>query len=72
MKHLIILPEGWRCSLEDCPPGFFVTPDGSLCLKTEYRNEAGDMQVYNGAGESYHGPKEDVQPVKAIWDYIEY
>lgn len=35
MKRMIVEPDGWPCTLEECPPGHFVI-DGQLCFKTEY------------------------------------
>lgn len=70
MRRLIIEPDGWPCKLSECPPGHFVFDD-SLCFKTEY----GDLEVYNEAGECFHGGVTEpekrsalmVQPVKCLW-----
>lgn len=74
MKQLILVPEGWPCTLRECPPGNFVLND-QLCFKTEYGafKSVGDTKVpgdqikwtvthdvdaYNSAGE-HMGVKED-------------
>ena len=63
MKTLKIVPDGWPCSLLECPPGFFVC-DGQLCFKTEY----GDCECYNSAGETFCRENSiEVQPVAAEW-----
>lgn len=69
-RELIVKPDGWPCSLGECPPGFFVFND-SLCFKTGY----GDLEVYCESGEAFWGgakTKEDiatliVQPVTSEW-----
>ncbi len=72
MRQLIINPEGWPCSLRECPPGHFLWED-TLCFKTEYckdQNET-EMEVYNGAGERfcYKGNgTEIVQPIVINWE----
>lgn len=64
-----IVPDGWQCSLEDAPPGPFVSVANPnlLCFKSEYSDESGPI-AYNSAGERYHGggPKTVVQPVEMI------
>lgn len=63
MQTLKIVPDGWPCTLEECPPGFFVC-EKQLCFKTEY----GQNECYNSAGETFCGEKtEYVQPVVAEW-----
>ena len=72
MKRMIIKPEGWKCKLYECPPGFFVFND-HLCFKTEY---GPDLEVFNEGGEYFWGgvkTKEEraeleVQPVEVLWD----
>lgn len=71
--QLVLVPEGWLCSLGECRPGFFVYK-GNLCLQTEYAG-----CVYCGSGEVFWGDtgtKEirqalQVQPVKAKWEEVE-
>jgi hypothetical protein len=36
MKRLVLEPQGWPCTLEECPPGLFLHRD-SVGFKTEYR-----------------------------------
>jgi hypothetical protein len=36
MKKLTVVPNGWQCTLKDCPPGLFLIND-CLGIKTEYR-----------------------------------
>ena len=74
MKQLIIVPDGWPCTLAECPPGFFVIEE-SLCLKSEY----GDNEAYVDSGEYFARgttSKEKranviVQPVKAVWQEVD-
>ena len=73
MKSLVVKPDGWPCSLVECPPGFFVF-EGNLCLKTEYGLE--DLEVFNCGGEVFWGgakTKEErrtliVQPAYCEWE----
>jgi hypothetical protein len=74
MKQLVIVPDGWPCTLAECRPGFFVSKE-SLCLKSEY----GTNDAYVESGEYFAGgaaTKEEralliVQPVKAVWEEVE-
>ena len=61
MKTVTLVPDGWECSVEECPPGFFWY-QGQLCFKTEYRSN-GDIEVYNSAGETFMPRQVTVQPV---------
>lgn len=78
MKRLILEPNGWECTLGECLAGLFVFDD-SICFKTEYRTENGDMEVYCESGEVFIGSsnsKEErdnliVQPVVVHWDYYD-
>ena len=69
MKRLVINPSGWPCSLEDCPPGFFLYLE-QLCFKTEYRVD-NEIQVYCGSGETFCVDNATVQPVWAEWETYE-
>ena len=65
MRKLLIEPDGWPCTLVECPPGPFInveSPD-MLCFKSEYRNDDNKMMAYNSAGEFYHSDAL-VQPVR--------
>ena len=66
MRRLIILPNGWKCTLEECPPGHFTFED-SLYFKGDYGKS------FNGAGEFLClEDSELVQPVRAHWEEYEY
>lgn len=60
MKKLIIVPDGWKCKLNECPPGFFVY-DNQLCFKTEYD------EVYCSSGETFCVDNPEVQRVVEEW-----
>ena len=65
MKTLSIKPDGWPCTLLECPPGFFVYED-SLCFKTEYDQDI--VEAYCESGETFCKEKTTiVQPVEAVW-----
>jgi hypothetical protein len=72
MKRLVMVPDGWPCSLGESRPGFFIWQD-NLCFKDEY-GSAGNS--FNSAGEIFWGgvtTKEDrsrlvVQPVEPTWE----
>lgn len=75
MKQLIIKPDGWPCTLAECPPGHFLHGD-HLAFKSEY----GDNDAYCDNGEYFVGgagiEKEKrsqimVQPVKYEWEEVE-
>lgn len=65
-----IVPDGWPCSLADCPPGPFVTladPE-LLCFKSKYRykskeflwvedNDSRYCVALNSAGEYFDPPE---------------
>lgn len=68
MKKLILKPEGWPCSIEECPPGFFVFNDVHVGFKTEYHSGEGGVQAYNEAGEHFVPRKIMVQPVYPVWE----
>jgi len=75
MKKLVLKPEGWACTLEECPAGLFVFND-SICFKSEYRTDEGQLEAYNEAGEFFWGgtktyserAKLVVQPVISEWE----
>ena len=41
------------CTLANCPPGLFMSPDGYMGLKTEYANERGGSEAYVVASGEY-------------------
>ncbi len=73
----ILEPNGWMCTLEECPPGpLIVLPiktdqfvGGHLAFKSEYRSAEMKMLAYNEAGE-YLCINSDrlVQPVAFKWE----
>lgn len=68
MKTLILTPNGWPCSLRECPTGLFVQ-NGKIGFKTA------DHQLFNMDGVAYWSKvtkdkcerKGVVQPVKSEW-----
>lgn len=71
MKILKIVPYGWPCSLEECPPGHLVFGGEHLGYKTEYSNGVGKIDAYNAGGETLCiSETEIVQPVIAEWEEI--
>lgn len=52
MKTYTIEPQGWPCTLEECPPGHFVKDD-QLCFKSEYRTQAGMVEAFCCSGEYF-------------------
>ncbi|QIG68667.1 hypothetical protein EVB67_017 [Rhizobium phage RHph_TM3_3_14B] len=65
MRRLVIQPEGWPCSYEECRPGFFVL-DGDLFLKSEYGGDG-----YCSSGEAFALRNSEVQPVTYTWEVYE-
>jgi len=65
MKTLILKPDGWPLTIEECPPGAFEYEE-QVCFKTEYGTEA-DLQVFNSAGETFQPRKILVQPLDYEW-----
>lgn len=67
---LIIRSYGKPCSLEDCPPGAFLSK-GQLCFKSEYGRACPGgsserlLEVFNSAGEYFYG-EGLVQPVEMV------
>lgn len=74
MKRLVLEPDGWPCTLEECPPGLFLCQK-DICFKTEYRTEKGNIESYCDSGEFFWGGcstpddvgKIIVQPMKSLW-----
>lgn len=66
-KRYVIIPNGWKCTLLEAPPGPFVCGEEAteLCFKTEYRQDDGRVMAYNSAGEFFCAEGNDtiVQPV---------
>lgn len=74
MKQLILVPDGWPCSLDECPPGLFVWND-HIGFKTSYKADDDAMEVYSASGDAFwyggrnysERSKIIVQPVSAEW-----
>lgn len=62
MKQIKVLPDGWKCLIEECPPGFFYYK-GQLCFKSEYGKNDGSIEVFCSSGEYFMPRKIKVQPV---------
>lgn len=75
MKRLVLQPIGWKCTLNECPPGLFVF-DESVGFKSEYRTNDGNLEAFCKNGEYFWGGastqeqrgKNIVQPVNAVWE----
>lgn len=68
MKKLIAKPNGWPCTLEECPPGLFVYED-EICFKSEYINEIGKIEAFCESGEYFCKEANiTVQPVIVEWE----
>ncbi len=73
-----IVPVGWPCTLEECPPGPFIwftylerpmIACDHLCFKSEYRMDWDTARVmaFNEAGEFFAlGNDTQVQPVEMV------
>lgn len=53
-RIMSIEPEGWPCTLAECPPGLFEY-NGSIGFKSEYLNSEGNIEAFNSAGEFFWG-----------------
>jgi hypothetical protein len=64
MKKILIIPHGWPCTLNECPPGHFMIDD-ELCFKAVHVTAMGGCPVaYFSTGGGYmKDPDELVQPV---------
>lgn len=54
MKEYKAIPNGWVCTLLECPPGHFMFEE-HLCFKTEYRTDNGELEVFCESGEAFWG-----------------
>ena len=65
MKQLVLKPNGWPCTLEECPPGIFVCGE-NIGFKSEYSNDK--TEAFCESGEYFcAGDDKIVQPVTAEW-----
>lgn len=74
-KQFVVVPEGWPCSVEDCPPGLFVCDD-RLCLKTNHLTNGpyccGTGEIFwGGTGNEEDRQTLQVQPVVAVWEAMD-
>ena len=76
-KRLVIVPAGWPCTFEECPPGPFIPVDAMehLCFKSAHRmpdegsGQPQGLMAFNSAGEfwcdtGYDGKATMVYPVR--------
>ena len=87
MRKCFIIPDGWRRTFQECPPGFFMIAkdiddnkkDANLFLKSEYSNNDGKQDAYCCSGEYFWGGTDTVkernkiivQPVITEWREVE-
>lgn len=71
-QELIILPNGFPCSLGECEPGFFIH-ENNLCFKDEYRGAYCDTGEAFWAGTDNEKDRDKiiVQPVVYEWRLFE-
>lgn len=75
MKKLVLNQNGEPCMLKKCPTGLFIF-NNSVCMKSEYYTDKGEIEAYNEVGEFFWGGTESyverdkliVQPVTAGWE----
>ena len=78
MKTLTLKPDGWPCTLIECPSGHFLYKD-EVGFKSKYGNNEGHIEAFCETGEMFWAgtsTHEDrhkviVQPLIAEWEYIE-
>lgn len=69
---LVLEPDGFECTLGDCPPGFFLSGE-ELCFKSEYMPDRRGGDAYCDSGEFFQGPEGTdralvvVKPLKHVW-----
>lgn len=76
MKKLVVAPNGWPCTLAECPPGLF-TYNEALAVKSEYRSAEGygTVKAYLADDGEFFAPLSDktacdrlvVQPCVYKW-----
>ena len=80
MRMLVAKPDGWPCTLAECPPGHMVSValyqgDNRVWFKSEYFTSTGKIEAYeayNEAGEYLClGPDDLVQPIVFVWEETE-
>ncbi len=67
-KRLLVQPEGWTCSLDDCTPGFFIFNE-RLCFKSRYGDCYCESGEYFWGGTTTPEARNEliVQPVFTEW-----
>lgn len=73
MKACNLVPHGWLCTIEECPPGHFVWLTHCIGFKSEYIHELHDEgphpMCFNEAGEYIHTERVGlVQPLVVNWE----
>ena len=69
MKILKLIPVGFAQTIKECPPGHLLAQNKYVGFKSEYCDEKGEPEVYNEAGEYFHGdPGELVIPLSPEWE----
>jgi hypothetical protein len=54
MKQINVIPQGFPCTIEECPVGLFLSGD-ELVVKTEYRSNNRPDAYIVSSGEYYCG-----------------
>jgi hypothetical protein len=68
MNKLILKPDGWTCTLKECPVGLFVC-ESKVGIKTNITDSKGCVLAYDESGQVFWGGDDDmVQPVKHEWE----
>ena len=73
MRTLKLVPNGWPCTLRECPPGCFVF-DEEVCFKSDYGQDAycdGGSYFWGGTSDKEARAELIVQPVSPVWEEIE-
>ena len=70
MKRLVMKPADFPCTVEDCPPGFFLY-DEMTGFKSEYYSSNHKVEAYCDTGEAFCYTDEDlVTPLNYVWEEI--
>ena len=60
-----IKPAGFPCKIEECPPGMFLY-ENQICFKSEYKTNAGEMELYCDSGEAFVPREVLVTPLEYV------
>jgi len=66
-KILKLVPTDFECSIEECPPGFFLYINKEVGFKSEYTADGGKPEAFCSSGEYYHGTQ-SVIPLTEVWE----